>query len=46
VRRNPAHDAFNLLVDRQSSVEFLPPDGGDRAPSRRPAKGPGGPRRN
>jgi SAM-dependent methyltransferase len=45
VRRNPAHDAFNLLVDRRSSVEFLPPAGSERARSRRSVKGPGGSQR-
>jgi SAM-dependent methyltransferase len=41
VRRNTAHDAFNLLVDRRSAVEFLPPPGGGRAPSHRPGRGRG-----
>jgi Methyltransferase domain len=45
VRRNPAHDAFNLLVDRRAEVEFLPPGAGGRPHPRRPAGGPGGTRR-
>ena len=45
-RRNPAHDSFNLLVDRRAEVEVLPPPTGGRAPSRRPARGPGGSQRN
>ena len=38
VRRNPAHDAINLLVDRKAGVEFLPAKTGGRARLRRPGK--------
>ncbi|MDD1653991.1 MAG: methyltransferase domain-containing protein [Methanomicrobiales archaeon] len=45
VRRNPAHDAFNLLVDRRAEVEVLPRDRREGTRSHRPVKGKGGFRR-
>ena len=45
VRRNPAHDAFNLLVDRRAEVEFPPAGTGGRGRTHRPRKEPGGSRK-
>ncbi|MDD1647951.1 MAG: hypothetical protein LUQ42_01585, partial [Methanomicrobiales archaeon] len=45
VRRNPAHDAFNLLVDRRAEVEFFPADSGARARPHRRGKEEDGSRR-
>jgi hypothetical protein len=45
VRRNPAHDAFNLLVDRRAEVEFPSEGTPGRHRSHRAPEGPGRSRR-
>jgi SAM-dependent methyltransferase len=45
VRRNPAHDAFNLLVDRRAEVEFPSEGTPGRPRSHRASEGPSRSRR-